>query len=41
MDFDFPERFTKLKAEFEKQVKEEAKLNELIAENLAKVKVNG
>ncbi len=38
-DFDFNERFTKLKAEFEAQVKEEAKLNALIVENLAKVKV--
>jgi len=40
-DFDFKERFTKLKAEFEEQLKEEAKLNALIDENLAKVKVNG
>jgi type I restriction enzyme M protein len=37
-DFDFKERFTQLKAEFEEQLKEEAKLNALIAENLAKVK---
>jgi len=28
-------------AEFEEQLKEEARLNALIAENLAKVKVNG
>ena len=40
-DFDFNERFTKLKAEFEEQLKEEAKLNALILENLKKVKVNG
>ena len=29
------------KAEFEEQLKEEARLNMLIAENLGKVKVNG
>lgn len=29
------------KAEFEEQLKEEARLNVLIAENLEKVKVNG
>ena len=40
-DFDFKERFGKLKAEFEAQLKEEAKLNALIAESLTKVKVNG
>ncbi len=39
-DFDFKERFERLKAEFEKQLKEEKRLNRLIAENLAKVKVN-
>ena len=39
-DFDFNERFTKLKAEFEEQLKEEARLNALISENLRKVKVN-
>jgi len=39
-DFDFNERFTTLKAEFEEQLKEEAKLNELILENLKKVKIN-
>jgi len=39
-DFDFNERFTKLKAEFYKQLQEETKLNALITENLAKVKVN-
>jgi type I restriction-modification system DNA methylase subunit len=38
-DFDFKDRFTQLKAEFAAQLQEEAKLNALIAENLAKVKV--
>ena len=38
-DFDFKERFTKLKSEFEEQLKEEARLNALIAENLQKVKL--
>jgi len=38
-DFDFKERFTQLKAEFEAQLEEEARLNALIAENLAKVKL--
>ena len=37
-DFDFNERFTGLKAEFEAQLKEEEKLNALILENLKKVK---
>lgn len=36
-DFNFSERFTSLKAEFEVQLKEEAILNERIAENLAKI----
>lgn len=36
-DFDFNERFSKLKAEFEKQLKEESRLNALITENLGKV----
>ncbi len=40
-DFNFSERFSKLKAEFEAQLREEARLNTLIAENLAKVKING
>jgi type I restriction enzyme M protein len=38
-DFDFKERFTALRAEFEAQLLEEAKLNQAIAGNLAKVKV--
>ncbi|PID29297.1 MAG: hypothetical protein CSB55_02070 [Candidatus Cloacimonadota bacterium] len=38
-DFDFNERFTSLKAEFEQQLKEEAALNERINENLAKIEV--
>lgn len=36
-EFDFQERFSSLKAEFEAQLVEEAKLNLTIAENLAKV----
>ncbi len=38
-DFDFNERFTSLKAEFEEQLKEEAVLNKRIAENLAKIEL--
>ena len=38
--FDFNERFTTLKAEFEEQLKEEEKLNALIIENLNKVVAN-
>lgn len=38
-DFDFKERFTGLKAEFEEQLKEEERLNALIAENLEKVRL--
>ena len=38
-DFDFEERFTKLKAEFEEELKEEERLNALILENLDKVKI--
>ena len=37
-DFDFKERFTALKAEWEEQLKEEARLNEIIAANLSKLK---
>ena len=40
-DFDFKERFTELKAEFEAQVKEEGVLNRRIAANLKKVKIDG
>jgi type I restriction enzyme M protein len=36
-DFNFVERFTDLKAEFDSQLIEEATLNQAIAENLAKV----
>jgi type I restriction enzyme M protein len=39
-DFDFAARFTSLKAEFEAQLKEEAELNERIAANLQKVKID-
>lgn len=39
-DFNFNERFTKLKKEFEEQLKEEEKLNALILGNLARVVVN-
>ncbi len=38
-DFDFNERFTSLKAEFEMQLQEETNLNALILENLKKVKL--
>jgi type I restriction enzyme M protein len=39
-DFDFKERFTSLKAEFEAQLKEEAELNKKILENLKKVVIH-
>ncbi len=39
-NFDFTERFTQLKTEFEEQLKEEARLNELIIENLNKIELN-
>lgn len=39
-DFDFPERFTALKAELEEQMKEEIRLNKLIMQNLAKLEIN-
>ncbi len=39
-DFDFNERFVKMKAEFDGQLKEEAKLNLKILENLASYGVN-
>ena len=38
-DFDFNERFNKLKVEFEGQLKEEKEMNTLIIKNLAKIKV--
>ncbi len=38
-DFDFNERFTALKAELEDQLKEEARLNDIILENLSKIKL--
>ncbi len=38
-DFDFNERFTKLKAEFEEQLKEEERLNALIKKNLGSIKL--
>ncbi len=40
-DFDFKERFTNLKAEFEAQLKEEAVLNKRIVANLEKIKIDG
>lgn len=40
-NFDFKERFTQLRAEFEEQLKEEAGLNSQILERLSKVKVEG
>lgn len=38
-DFDFKERFTSLKTEFEEQLKEEERLNKAILENLKKIKI--
>src|SRR4030043_525565 len=38
-DFDFVERFGKLKAELDEQMKEEARLNELIRQNLARLEI--
>jgi len=38
-DFDFKERFTSLKAEFEEQLKEESELNKRILENFAKIEL--
>jgi len=40
-DFNFADRFTALKAEFEEQLKEEERLNKLILENLKKINING
>jgi type I restriction enzyme M protein len=39
-EFNFNERFTALKAELEGQLKEEARLNEIISTNLSKIKTN-
>lgn len=36
-DFDFVERFGKLRVELDEQMKEEARLNEIILENLARL----
>ncbi len=38
-DFDFEERFTKLKAEFTEQLKEEERLNKIILENLERIEI--
>ena len=38
-DFDFTERFSKLKAELDEQMKEETRLNELIRENLSQLDI--
>ena len=38
-DFDFNERFAKLKAEFEEQLKEDVRLKKIILENLGKIEV--
>ena len=38
-DFNFEERFNTLKSEFLEQLKEEERLNALIKENLAKIKI--
>jgi len=40
-DFNFAERFMALKTELEEQLKEEARLNEIISSNLLKIKING
>ncbi|MGZ0018986.1 N-6 DNA methylase [Nitrosomonas sp. wSCUT-2] len=39
-DFNFPERFAALKAEFEAQLQEEAALNKAIVESLARIVIN-
>jgi len=39
-DFDFVERFTKLKAELDEQMKEECRLNEIIRKNLVKIEAS-
>jgi len=38
-DFDFAERFAGLKGEFQEQLKEEARLNKAILENLARIEL--
>ena len=38
-DFNFAERFGALKTELEEQLQEEARLNEVIRDNLKKIKV--
>jgi len=38
-DFDFAERFGKLRAELDEQMKEETRLNKLILENLARLEI--
>lgn len=40
-DFDFAERFSSLKSEFQNQLSEEAQLNERINANLLKIKIDG
>ena len=40
-DFDFGERFAALQAEFAAQLEEEAQLNVVIQENLARVVIDG
>ncbi|HPC38124.1 MAG TPA: class I SAM-dependent DNA methyltransferase [Exilispira sp.] len=40
-NFDFEERFNKLKVEFLQQLKEEERLNKLIIENLEKIEIKG
>ena len=40
-DFDFAERFTSLKAEFENQLQEETTLNDRIKTNLSNIGMNG
>ena len=39
-DFDFVERFNKLKVEFMEQLKEEERLSKVILENLGKIDMN-
>lgn len=39
-DFNFKERFAALKAELDEQLKAEARLNEIIAENLLKIRID-